>query len=179
MKNLTRIAAFALEVLHDNAATVEAIDASRIDVHAALTFYDELAATLTARLPVLAHGQRESREQAHLRRCIEQDLAALDAGIGDGHLVHDPRLEVLRGQKGRLWWQRLLQRLDVHHAAAVERQQETWPRAFRYTGQRFRTELDGRYVEPGDVVRLSAHQAESLRDRFEPVGTERSPAATT
>ena len=48
MKNLNRIAAFALEVLRDDAATVEAIDAVGIDVQSALTFYDELAATIGA-----------------------------------------------------------------------------------------------------------------------------------
>jgi hypothetical protein len=60
----------------------------------------------------------------------------------------------------------------------VERAQTTWPREFRYTGGRFRTEIDGRYVEPGDLVSLNARQAEAFEDRFEVVTTEPSPAVT-
>jgi hypothetical protein len=82
--NLTNIALSVLNVLHDDAATVATTDAALADTHAALRFHDELAAAISARRPVVPDGQRETREQEHLRRQIEDDLALLDAGFGEG-----------------------------------------------------------------------------------------------
>ena len=167
-----------LTALHDDAATVKAIDVALTNTAHVLTFYGELAAAIAARTPVVPEGQRETREEERLRREVDQDLAALDEGIGERELVNDPRLEVLRGHKGRRWWLRAQQRLLQQRAVAVERERTTWPREFRYTGKRFKTEINGRYLEAGDIVSLNAQQAEAFKDRFELVTAESSPAVT-
>lgn len=40
---------------------------------------------------------------------------------------------------------------------------------YRYTGRPDKTSIDGRYVEPGDIVPLTETRALALADRFEPV----------
>lgn len=161
-----------LNVLHEEHPSVAAVERAITVVDEVLAERVALAAEIAARRPEADPSVPLSRELEYIQRDIDADLQMLDTGVKQGDGVSNAKLEALRGLHGRDWWRRTRERLVKIREQEVGRATETGKRPFKYTGPRHKAFIDGRYLEPGDVVLLNSVQAEAWQDRFEIVQQE-------
>ncbi len=114
----------------------------------------------------------DTRETEYQRACAKEDLLYLARGITVNDGVNNPRLKDRIGRPGFSELQRLVMKLRDLRERAVAREKARWPRAFRYTGKPGKSQMEGRYLETGEVVDLNEAQAAALADRFEEVVAE-------
>ena len=150
---------------------------------------DELFGELEPRVMAVEEGGRASffaeKEIKHLRETIVQ----IEQGTGAEQGTWDRRLDALLLSEAVLRLRlvapgiatitRLRDQLRREEQAAREAEEaKKMPRRYRYVGPVGRAQFDGRVLRPGDVVSLSAAQAEAWRDRFEPVKEAETPTAS-
>jgi hypothetical protein len=134
---------------------------------------DELAALDAERehRPLSKEDRKRYQELHDSRRQIETG-PAMDEGI-------DPELDALLSraeiarfrfrQPGLAPLRRLRDELTAEREALVATQAVVWPRPFVYVGPKRKHQMNGAFVQPGDIVELNESQAQSWADRFEPV----------
>jgi hypothetical protein len=134
----------------------------------------ELEAVLKKRLAALGRP-RTAEAQAESRKLTES-IAQLRGGVSRDDGAWFPEVAGFAGRPGIDANERIIEDL-TRELEGLRARAADWPegvtaRPFRYTGPAFKMRMDGREIEPGEVVLLNESQARSFGDRFEPVTSE-------
>jgi len=117
-------------------------------------------------------SHHEWRESGVIREALGQLARGVVAA--DGYSF--PVMGDLVGKPGLTQTKQTITKLtaeqDLLNAFLLRWPEATTSHPYRYTGPKWKCSIDGKDVQPGDVVQLSATQVESWGDLFEAVAEE-------
>lgn len=112
-------------------------------------------------------AERPTAESKRHDHQIMSDVFCVRDGVNAKVGVTDPQVAALDNQFSLAQLTSLLTRHETWRADAAARQAKVWPSLYRYRGLKWKLQMDGRFVNPGEVVELTERQASGWGDLFE------------